>query len=404
MRFFRDISGRPPFFRHQIRRIVTIAFIGAALSACVGGSGLDPLPPQGSQTGGQSGDSSTIGTGQVKIGLLLPLTASGNGAAVGNSLRNAAELAIVEFNEPNVQLLVKDDKGTAEGAAAAAREAFGQGAELIIGPLFAPSVKAVADIARPAGKPIMAFSTDATVAGRGAYLLSFLPESDVERIISYAASRGKKSYSALIPQTAYGNVVAAAFQESVARNGGRVVALERYTPGTGLAAAMRNVSQGANEIDALFIPQNGEELASVAPLLASNKIDTKRIQLLGTGLWNDPRVFRMPQLVGGWFAAPDATGFTSFAARYKAKYGSDPARIATLSYDAVALAAALVRTRGSERFSETTLTNASGFAGQDGVFRFRNDGLNDRGLAVQQIGNGTASIISPTPKSFGTKS
>jgi ABC-type branched-subunit amino acid transport system substrate-binding protein len=109
-------------------------------------------------------------------------------------------------------------------------------------------------------------------------------------------------------------------------------------------------------------------------------------------------------MAGGWFAAPDAGGFNAFSQRYKAKYGSEPARIATLSYDAVALAAALVRTRGSERFSEATLTNPSGFAGQDGVFRFRTDGLNDRGLAVQQVGNGTATVVSPAPKTFGAKS
>ncbi len=405
MRFFPNLLNLLSGHARTVRRLGMAALAVGALAGCnsMGSSGLNPLPgPETPAAAPATGD--TIGNGQVKIGLLLPLSAPGNGSAVGVALKNAAELAVTEFNGPNIQILVKDDKGTAEGAAAAAREALAQGAELIIGPLFAPSVKAVADIARPAGKPLIAFSTDATVAGRGAYLLSFLPESDVERIVSYAASRGKKSFSALIPQTAYGNVVAAAFQESVARNGGRVVALERYTPGASLTAAVKTVAQSASEIDALFIPDGGDGLSAVAPLLSANKIDTRRIQLLGTGLWNDPRVFRMPQMAGGWFAAPDSTGFSSFAARYKAKYGAEPARIATLSYDAVALAAALVRTRGSERFTETTLTNASGFAGQDGVFRFRNDGLNERGLAVQQVGNGTVSVVSPTPRSFGSKS
>lgn len=382
-------------------RAGALAVMTAGLAACggQGGSGLEPL----SAPAQPQAAANTIGTGKTRIGLILPLSAGGGAAGVAASLRNAADLAIQEFNQPDIQLLVRDDRGTAEGAAAAAREVLGEQAQLIIGPLFAPSVRAVSGVAQPAGKPVIAFSTDSTVAGRGTYLLSFLPESDVSRVIGYAASRGKKSFSALIPQTAYGNVVAAAFQQAVASHGGRIVSLERYTPQT-LAQAVRNVAQGAAGIDALFVPESGEGMPAVAQALAANRIDTRRVQLLGTGAWNDPRIFRLPQLAGGWFAAPDSAGFNGFAARYKAKFGADPSRIATLAYDAVALSAALVRTRGSQAFSEATLTNPSGFAGQDGVFRFLNNGLNERGLAVQQIGNGTASIISPAPRTFESRS
>jgi ABC-type branched-subunit amino acid transport system substrate-binding protein len=405
MRLFKILLNRqgPPFSKFS--RIAAVVLAGGLLAACSGGPGGSGLEPLGTPSaGGTPAAGNVIGNGEVKIALILPLSAAGSGGSVAASLRNAADLAVQEFNGPNIQLLVKDDRGTPDGAAAAARQALSEGADLAIGPLFAQSVRAASGVMQPAGKPIIAFSTDSTVAGRGTYLLSFLPETDVDRIVSYAASRGKKSFSALIPQTAYGNVVAAAFQQSVARHGGRIVALERYSSGASLTQAARNVAQGASQIDALFIPESGDGMPAVAQALAASRIDTKRVQLLGTGAWNDPRVFRLPQLAGGWFAAPDASGFDAFAQRYKAKYGSDPVRIATLSYDAVALAAALVRTRGSERFTEATLTNPSGFAGQDGVFRFRTDGLNDRGLAVLQVGNGTASVVSAAPKAFGPKS
>ena len=65
------------------------------------------------------------------------------------------------------------------------------------------------------------------------------------------------------------------------------------------------------------------------------------------------------------------------------------------------LAAALVKTQGANRFSAHTLTNSSGFAGQDGVVRFRPDGTNERALAVLQVNNRTAQVISPAPRSFG---
>ena len=141
-------------------------------------------------------------------------------------------------------------------------------------------------------------------------------------------------------------------------------------------------------------------MAAVAQALAANGIDSRKVQILGTGVWNDPRVLKLPAMQGAWFATPESAGFNAFAQRYRAKYGADPARIATLSYDAVSLVSALARSQGAQRFALDTLTNTSGFNGADGVFRFRPDGQNERGLAVLQIDNGAAKTVSPAPRSF----
>ena len=134
--------------------------------------------------------------------------------------------------------------------------------------------------------------------------------------------------------------------------------------------------------------------------LITNGIDPKRTQLLGTGLWEDAQIFSNPALDGAWYAGPDSTGFRNFSARYRSRYGQDPVRTATLAYDAVALVAALVKTQGAQRFSEETLTNASGFTGIDGLFRFRPDGTNQRGLAVLRVSPTGGQVISPPPKAF----
>src|SRR5580693_9174344 len=168
----------------------------------------------------------TLGTGQVKAALILPLSAAGNAGIAGQAMRNAADMALAEFNAPNVQLLVKDDAGNADAARTAAQQALDEGAEIILGPLFAQSVSVVGQIARPRNIPVIAFSTDTNVASAGVYLLSFLPESDVERIVQYAASTGKRSYAALIPDNPYGTVVEAAFKQAVARRNGQIVAIE----------------------------------------------------------------------------------------------------------------------------------------------------------------------------------
>jgi len=139
----------------------------------------------------------------------------------------------------------------------------------------------------------------------------------------------------------------------------------------------------------------------VADALTAAGANLKNIQLLGTGLWDNPRVFASPNLQGGLYAAPDPAGFRAFAGRYRAKYAGEPVRTATLAYDAVALVAALARTQGPQRFAPDVLTNVSGFAGIDGLFRFRPDGTNERGLAVMRVGSGGGVPVAGSPKSFG---
>jgi ABC-type branched-subunit amino acid transport system substrate-binding protein len=378
------------------------ALIGAGaalmLAACAGTIDTTSTPPP--QLAEQP-PIAAIGTGEIRVGLILPLSAQGNAGVAAQSMKNAAELALAEFQQPNIQLLVKDDGGTPQGAQAAAQQAVAEGAEIIVGPLFAQSVSAVGQVARQRGIPVIAFSTDASVAARGVYLLSFLPESDVKRIVEYAVSRGKRSFAALLPDNAYGAVVEAAFQQEVARRGGRVLALEKYPLDPArMVEPIRRVAQAANQVDAIFIPDGADALPQVVQNLASAGVNLRRVQLLGTGLWDDPRIMSNAQLQNAWFAAPNAVGFQSFSQRYRARYGQEPVRTATLSYDAVALVAALVKTQGTQRFTEQVLTNASGFSGIDGVFRFRTDGLNERGLAVMRVSSGGAQPVSPAPTTF----
>jgi ABC-type branched-subunit amino acid transport system substrate-binding protein len=388
------------------RAVVGLIFGAPLLSACAGvqqslSQFSNPLasPDPSPGPAGPAQQPEAVGTGQVKVGLILPLSAAGNAGVAAQSMKNAAEMALAEFQNPNIQLLIKDDGGSAQGAQQGTQQALDEGAEIILGPLFALSVPATAQLARARGVSVIAFSTDSSIAGRGVYLLSFLPESDVNRIIDYSASIGKRSFAALLPDNAYGNVVEAAFKQAVGRKGGRVVAFEKY--GADRASAARTVAQGLGSADALFIADDGDSVVAVADALTAAGANLRNIQLLGTGLWDNPRVFAAPSLQGGLYAAPDPAGFRNFSGRYRTRYGSDPVRTATLAYDAVALVAALARTQGQQRFSAEVLTNPSGFAGIDGLFRFRSDGANERGLAVMRVGSGGGVAVAGSPKSFG---
>src|SRR5262245_40582293 len=307
------------------RRAAIGLLLGAPLlSAC--GSMQFSSPLGSSETPAPAGppqQPAVAGDGSVKVGLILPLSAAGNAGVAAQSMKNAAEMALAEFQNPNIQLLIKDDGGSPQGAQQVTQQALGEGAEIILGPLFAGSVPATAQLTRAKGVPVIAFSTDSSVAGRGVYLLSFLPESDVNRIVDYSARIGKKSFAPLLPDNADGNVVEAAFKQAAGRKG-RIVACEKY--GADRPAAARTVAQSLGAADALFIADDGESVVASADALTAAGANLRNIQLLGTGLWDNPRVYASPVLQGGLYAAPDPSGFTAFSGRYRAKYGADPVR------------------------------------------------------------------------------
>jgi ABC-type branched-subunit amino acid transport system substrate-binding protein len=390
-------SGRQPLGatrRSAIGLILGAPLLGACASVQQTFSQFStPEAPAGPQQ-----EPAAVGAGQVKVGLILPLSAAGNAGVAALSMKNAAEMALEEFKNPNIQLLIKDDAGSPQGASAGAQQAVSEGAEVILGPLFAASVPAVAQVTRSRGISVIAFSTDSSIAGRGVYLLSFLPESDVNRIVDYSAGIGKRSYAALVPDNAYGNVVEAAFKQAVGRKG-RVVAFEKYSGDRSTPA--RAVASMLGSADALMIADDGDSVVATADALTAAGSNLRNIQMLGTGLWDNPRVFASQPLQGGLYAAPDPSGFRAFSARYRTRFGSDPVRTATLAYDAVALMAALARTQGPSRFAPETLTNPSGFAGIDGLFRFRSDGTNERGLAVMKVTTSGGVAVAGSPKSFG---
>jgi branched-chain amino acid transport system substrate-binding protein len=377
---------------------------GLALAGCTGGPFGSTQPAPRVQQAAPSGPApQTIGQGSVRAALILPLSATGNAGSTATSMRQAAEMAIAEFQNPDVTLSVFDDQGTPAGAQAAAEQALAQNATIILGPLFAPAVQAVGQRARQAGVPVIAFSTDENVGTRGVYLLSFLPSSDVQRIITHAGAQGRRSVTALVPQDAYGTVVDAELRAVAARANVRVVAIERYPlDRAAMMEPIRRALPALRQSDALFIPDGADAVQAVVEQLRRAQAPLSNVQLLGTGRWDDQRLWQAQAMNGSWYAAPDAAGFRDFAQRFRARFNSDPARTASLAYDATLLVAALSRQRqGESRFSEQTLTDPNGFAGVDGIFRFKQSGGNERGIAVLEVRGGQVQAISPAPRAFG---
>jgi ABC-type branched-subunit amino acid transport system substrate-binding protein len=373
----------------RLRRLAAaaaVALIGAALVGCsTNGPGiLDQDGPA------------------VKVAILVPLSSQGHPGLIAKGLKQAAELALLERENANLQLMVKDDKGTPEGAKAAAEDVLKRGATLILGPLYAKSVAAVAPVARKAGVPVVAFSNDRQVAGGGVFLLSFQPGPEVERVVAYAAKRGKRRYAALIPDDAFGKAVDPVFRAAVARTGGSIAAVETYPasanglldPLRKIGAAVAAAEAEGNPVDALFIPGGQEYLENLGRLLPQAKVNFAKVKLIGTGGMDYPNAGRDASLIGAWYPGPDPRGWSDFAQKYAKSYGQGPPRIAGLAYDAVNLAVALSR---EGRFTSAAVTRDSGFAGIDGPYRLLADGTTHRALAILEVQKFGSAVVEAAP-------
>ncbi len=343
----------------------------------------------------------------AKVALLLPLGAGGQTSLVADSLKRAAELAIVEHRAPHIQLMVRDDKGTPEGAAEAAREAIAQGAEIVLGPMTAKGVQGASGVTRSQNVPVIAFSTDRQVAGNNVHLLSFMAASEVQRVVQFASSKGKRRIAALVPDDAYGRLLEATLRETAAQNRAEVVAVERYAeaPNAMLGAVkrlsdgVRGIEEHGDPIDALFLAGGEETLVTMAPQLKQARFDPQKLKVIGTGALDYANAGREPFLQGAWFAAPDPKGWKTFQEKYAQAYGQSPPRTATLAYDAIGVVAALSAGPKGARFIPSQLTRAEGFMGMDGPFRLMSDGVADRALAVLEVQEFGAAVVDPAAPS-----
>lgn len=373
------------------------------------------------------------------VGLLVPL--SGPHARVGEALLNAAQMAMFDIAGDEMVLIVRDTGGTPEGAKAALDSAFEAGASLILGPLFATSARAIAEDALARQVNLITFSNDVTVAQPGVFVMGVPPRTQVERVVSFASSQGYQRIAVMAPESAYGNAVVEALQDAVYVNGAELARVAFFDPSAPDSSAearqladydsrRRDLERRRKELegledeasklalkrletldtlgsppfDAVLLPMGGRNLMTIAPLLAFYDVDPGEVRYLGTALWDAPNLGAEPTLQGGWFAAPPPDQWNRFKARYKALYNSDPPRIATLGYDATALAAVLSRTAASvgqlPDFTVGAIAQNSGFAGTDGIFRFSADGFIERGLAVVQVERDGLVEIEPAPTTF----
>lgn len=447
--------------RHHFRSLALATLGGLFLAGCTTtGPGAPGPQPEAELPEIDEEDFVTVPqVGQderaVRVAVLLPFTnESQNIETIAASMLKAAQMVAFESDDAPYLLIPKDTEGTPEGARARAEEAVREGAQIILGPLYSDSVTAVAEVTRAYGIPVIAFSSDSDVAGDGVYLLSFPPEAEISRVTEYAMANGYARFGLMAPFSSFGDRVAYAFSGEVYDRGGDIVHTERYersaeamiepvkrmaqlaadeffpsyvTPrltdvNANLAAGAHTMVNGedsfmapidergtgviangvldSGKYQAVLLPEQGRLLRALAPLFPYYDVNIREVKLLGLSSWNNPGLTREPALNGGWFAAPDPSLANGFKRRYERAYGEQPPRLASLAYDAALLTARLSQLPEAQRFSAQTIANPNGYLGADGLFRLREDGMVERGLAILEIRPSGIEVIDPAPTSF----
>lgn len=340
-----------------------------------------------------------IGTGNMRISLLVPTTIPGGAAAVAKELRNGAELAIQDFGRNQVQVVVKDTKGQAAEAQAKATEAISEGSSLILGPLFAANVNAAAGITLPANVSMLAFSTDTSVARRGVYLFSYTPQSDTRRMINYAGSLNRKSMIAFMPRNAEGALRGGILRERAGANGINLTIKEYDRTPEGIEAMLIESAVAAQTADSIYVPEGGPIPGLIIGGLRRAGVEISSKQVFGSGAWESIEK-NNANLQGAIYPGRDVSRFASFADRYAGKFGTKPGVQAALAYDAVTLASELYRINGAAAFQSQNFESQRGFQGTTGAFRIRSDGTTDRGLAIYKITGGKGVLHEPALSGF----
>lgn len=343
----------------------------------------------------------------VRVALLAPVNSTNQGVREeALTLEAAAKLSLAENSDGKTVLFTEDSGATPEEATVAVRNALNKGADFIIGPLFASGITAVAPYARANDATVFSFSTDTSEAGRGVYVLTFLPEDETDRIITYAGSRNIKRLVLLLPLGRYGDRVLAAANAAAAKSGIQIVGTERYDNSTNNIALANAAARRAAALSAggqrgqtaIFIPERGPMLRGLVQTLSVNGASTSRVRYLGTSLWNDASTTAESRLLGGWFVSPDIRARGDFEKRLQAAANRRPTRLAGFGYDAISIIAKLAKDGEKSQISRRIIENRQGFDGVDGKFRFEN-GVVNRAMIVNEIGSNGARIID-APQGF----
>lgn len=358
------------------------------------------------ETTGSSGPKIAAGA-PVPVALLVPKGSSNAGdALLAQSLENAAKLAIADLDGVQIDLRVYATAGDPGTASSAAVQAVNEGAKIILGPVFGEAANAAAKAVAARNVNVLSFSNNTTIAGGNLFVLGPTFDNTADRLVAFARAQGRDNIMTVHSNNSAGLLGSTAISNAITRQRATSAGSVGYEfSQEGVIAAVSQIKLNADQTgaNALFLTANTSgALPLLTQLLPEAGLSPATIQYMGLTRWDIPaQTLELPGVQGGWYAMPDPTLTNQFQTRYAQAYGGLPHSIGGLAYDGIAAIGALVKQGKSDALTTGALTQGAGFQGVNGIFRLRNDGTNERGLAVATIRDKKVVIIDPAPTRFG---
>jgi ABC-type branched-subunit amino acid transport system substrate-binding protein len=340
----------------------------------------------------------------IPVALLVPQSSEGT-AQIASDLENAARLAAAQLDDLEIDLRVYDTAGDATVAASVAQQAVDDGAKIIIGPLYAEAANAVGTAVADEGVNVLSFSNNTTIADGNVFVLGKTFDNTAARIVSFAAEQGKERAMVIHSDRIDGQMGLNAFQAAAANSSLRIVSVQSFEltqESVVNTVPLIRASAEIEDVDTLFLTSSSAgALPLLAQLLPEAGLDPANVQYTGLTRWDiPPQTLELSGLQGGWFAVPDLTRTESFSTQFQEQFGNRPHQLASLAFDGIAAIGALSQAGFNDILTREALTQPSGFQGVDGIFRLKDDGTNERGLAIATVQDKQVLIIDPAPRSF----
>jgi len=377
---------------------------GVVLSGALALAACQPISISGGTSDGGGGGPTIDTSVPVPVALLVPKS-SGSAGAVAASLENAARLAIDDLTSVKIDLRVYDTGGSTEQAAALAQKAVAEGAQIILGPLFADAANAAGNAVAGQNINVLSFSNNASIAGGNVFVLGPTFENTADRIMRFAKRQGKTKVLIAHPNNVEGQFGRNAVQQAASRNGIAVASINGFEfsqPGVVAVVPQIKAAMDSTGADTLVLTSNSADaLPLLAQMLPEAGVSPSNVQYAGLARWDVPaQTLELPGLQNGWFTMPDQGMIQNFQTRYTQAYGTAPHQLAGLAYDGIAAIGALVEAGNKKALTTGALTQGAGFQGVAGAFRLRPNGTNERALSVAMVRDKQVVIIDPAPIKF----
>ena len=296
----------------------------------------------------------------IPVGHVASMT--GDTATFGRSADAGIRMAIEELNGAGgvlgkkLELITEDDRSVTEEARTAAQKLLQRDHVVaLLGEVASSRSLAAAPEAQRAKVPMISpGSTNPKVTEVGDYIFRacFIDPFQGAVMAKFALGELKAKRLAILFdfKQDYSVGLADFFRDTVKKNGGEIVADERYTSGDIEFRAQLTTIRAANP-DAIFVPGYYTELGLIAKQARELGIN---VPLLGGDGWDSEKTLEIGgDAVEGYYfsthyaADSDDPHVQEFVKRFTAKNGATPDAMAALGYDAAGILADSLKRAGS---------------------------------------------------------